>query len=147
MDQRSKDQSGRSRPPRWIALGFLAAFATSVFTVIYTGLEHEGERGVFDTGFRSVTMVPGERRTVELVFDSDAAYTGATLALILPAVAELGAAPEYQDGSRFIDLVAGENRLDVEIRALAEGSGYLTARIEAREPIAIDRVFVTVTAE
>ena len=94
MNENSTGQDTGRKKPLWVAIGFLVAFATSVFTVIYTGLKPEGERAVFDTGFRAVTLAPGERRAIELVFDSDAAYSEATLVITLPAMAELVPAGE-----------------------------------------------------
>jgi len=132
---------------KWIAAGFLGAFATSVFTVIYTGLNVEGSRAEFDSGFRSVTIAMGEAQTVDLVFESDAEYADARLEVTLPEPVRF-AGQKYTDRAPTpVAIVIGRNTIPVEIEAVAPGSGYLSARLEADEPIGIYRVFVTVTPD
>ena len=63
-----KGAAGEGRA-RWVAAGFLGAFAASILTVIWTGLMVEGRPEEFDAGFRSVTMAAGEARAIELIFD------------------------------------------------------------------------------
>lgn len=132
---------GKSRA-RWIAAGFLVAFATSVLTVIFTGLMVEGSRGDFDAGFRSLTLRPGETRSIEFVFEAPAAAEAVRFELSLPAMlATVGPPPAT------IALRPGVNEIAVSIRAEAAGSGYLVARALGEEPLGLDRVFITVTPD
>jgi hypothetical protein len=136
-----KTRAGRAN---WIAAGFVGAFAASIFTVIYTGLNVEGTSAEFDSGFRSVTLAPGERRSIELQFDSPAAYPEATLDLTLPPMLEI-AAPT---GARWpVAVVPGPNTFPVVVNAGETGSGYIVARLQADVPVGLYRVFVTVTDE
>lgn len=147
MRETANAEKGGRSTARWIALGFIIAFATSVFTVIYTGLNVEATRADFDVGFRSVTLVPGEQRSVELVFDSDASYAEATLEVTLPDVATFAVPRDYLDGRRPVAVAVGRNRYSLDIRALRPGSGYIVARVEAREPVGLERVFLTVSEQ
>jgi hypothetical protein len=132
----------RTNRARWIAAGFLAAFAASVFTVIYTGLKAINTSPEFDSGFRSVTLAPGDERAIELTFDSPAAYPAATLYVTLPSMLD------FAEDSREESSVAvepGSNHFMVAVAAREVGSGYLIGRVEAGEPVGLYRVFVTVT--
>jgi hypothetical protein len=142
MSEGSQAKGSNRRRARWIAAGFIGAFALSVFTVIYTGLNVGGYSSAeFDAGFRSVTMVIGEVRRVDLVFESPGEFEDAELSLVVPeAVALVGPAEAP------VTLAIGENVVPVEVRATAAGSGYLVARVEAEEPIGLYRVFLTVEA-
>jgi hypothetical protein len=140
----SVEPKPRSSRARWIGAGFVGAFAASIFTVIYTGLNVEGTSAEFDAGFRSVTLAPGERRTIELVFDSPAAHPDSTLELTLPPMLELATS---NSAWRSVAVVPGSNSFPVEIRARETGSGYIVARVEADAPVGLYRVFVTVTDE
>jgi hypothetical protein len=135
-----------SRRARWIAAGFLGAFAASVLTVIFTGLMVEQTPENFDAGFRSVTLRPGEIRSITLVFDVPRAVDAAQLELNLPDIV-VEAGPAAGAEGRTVSLLPGDNEVPIEIRAVSEGSGYLVARIIADEPLALERVFVTVAAE
>ena len=54
MTDSSRETESGTRRPRWIALGFVGAFAASVFTVIYTGLNVGGYSSAeFDAGHLS----------------------------------------------------------------------------------------------
>lgn len=140
----SVEPTARTSRARWIAAGFIGAFAASIFTVIYTGLNVEGTTAEFDAGFRSVTLAPGERREIELTFESSAAYPESMLELTLPPMLELATA----NGARQPVAVApGANRFTVEVRAVEAGSGYIVARVRADVPVGLDRIFVTVTDE
>lgn len=134
-----KSGSGRGRPT-WVAAGFLGAFALSVFTVIYTGLNVGGYSSAeFDAGFRSVTMDIGDVRTIDLVFEAATEIPDATLSLLVPPATEIVGPAEVP-----VTLAVGENVVPVEVRAIAPGSGYLVARVESEEPIGLYRVFLTV---
>jgi len=147
MNEAANSRQRKARVAKWIAAGFLGAFATSVFTVIYTGLNVEGSSAEFDAGFRSVTMSVGERRTVDLVFEADAEYPDAWLELTLPDAVRIAGQKYAEAEPRSVAMVIGRNAIPVEIEAIAPGSGYLSARVEADEPIGVYRVFVTVTPD
>jgi hypothetical protein len=133
---------------RWVALGFIVAFATSVLTVIYTGLNVEGSRADFDVGFRSVTLSPGETRIVDLVFESEAAHPDAMLEITLPDAVSIRGRSAGDAASIPVAVVTGENSFPVEIEAAAAGSGYLVGRLAAAdEAVGIYRVFVTVAPD
>ena len=147
MNQASDSDSTGTRKGRWIALGFVGAFAASVLTVIYTGLNVEGSRAEFDAGFRSVTMTVGDRREIELVFVADDEYPQAVLELTVPDAVRIGGQTASGPDGMALSLAAGRNEIPIEIVGAAPGSGYLTARVTADEPVGIYRLFVTVTAE
>jgi len=133
---------------RWIAAGFIGAFAASVLTIIYTGLKVEGTNSAeFDAGFHSITMVPGEVRTIHFAFDSSVDTATAKLELTLPAMLERVDRPGERNPSETVALHFGTNEFDVEVRALAAGSDYLIARAVADEPVGLDRIFVVVGAD
>jgi hypothetical protein len=147
MSQTRNSGAGNRRKARWIAFGFLGAFATSVFTVIYTGLNVEGSRAEFDAGFRSVILTIGETRSVELQFESSRPVQDATLAVTLPDVVEFAEPSDRSGAIPVQEVVGGANSISVEIRAIAAGSGYLEARLQGDEPIGLYRVFLTVSDE
>jgi hypothetical protein len=131
---------------RWVAFGFLFAFAASVLTVIYTGLMVEGSRAEFDAGFRSVEMRLDEVQAIRFYFDSDRAHAAARLELELPPMLEPATAGGGS-GARAVAIEAGSNEIAIELRAVAVGSGYVVARVSGEEPIGRDSVFVTVTGD
>jgi hypothetical protein len=132
---------------RWIAAGFLGAFAASIVTVIYTGLMVEGSRSEFDVGFRSVTMTIGQTRRIDLRFDSPQPEESALLIVELPDMLEFAGGGVEATSERGVRLVAGMNVIAVEVRGQMVGSDYLIARVSGTEPIALERVFVTVEPE
>lgn len=145
--QSEKSPAGAGRA-RWIAAGFVGAFAASVLTVIYTGLMVEGRPGEFDAGFRSITLAPGETREIELRFESPAAFETAQLRLSLPGILEpAGRGDAAASLERTVAVAPGANVYAVSVRALAAGGGYLEARLTGEAPIALERVFVTVAAD
>lgn len=131
---------------RWVAAGFVLAFATSVFTVIYTGLMVEGSRAEFDAGFRTLEIGVGQRGEARFFIESETAVASATLELEIPAMVEPVAPAGAAAGPRRVTVVPGRNEFAVELRAVAAGSGYVIARVVGDEPIGRDSVFVTVTA-
>ncbi len=132
---------------RWVAFGFLGAFAASVLTVIYTGLMVEGSPEEFEAGFRSVTLRVGETRSVELSFDSAVESQHAQLEISLPEAAGLADDPAERSPRRAVAVSYGQNAYTVDLVGRAPGSGYLVARLIAPDPVGIERLFVTVTPE
>ena len=60
MNQSANLDTDSKRKLRWIAVGFIGAFALSILTVIYTGLNVEGVLGEFDAGS---VITPDDLRT------------------------------------------------------------------------------------
>jgi hypothetical protein len=131
----------------WIAAGFLGAFAASILTVIYTGLMVEGSPSEFDAGFRSVTMKIGETRRIDLRFESLLPEANARLVVELPDELEYAEGGTAGTLERVVSLVSGTNIITVEVRGRTAGSDYLIARVSAAEPIALERVFLTVESD
>jgi hypothetical protein len=71
------------------------------------------------------------------------ASDSAVLLLELPAIV----APAGGGLTRPVVVVVGENAYSVDLRAVAEGSGTVVARLIGEAPIALERVFVTVGAD
>ena len=130
---------------RWIAAGFVLAFAASIFTVIYTGLMVEGSRAEFDAGFRTLELRVGETGEARFFFASEIAVASATLELEMPGMLEPVSPGGVAVASRQVAVVPGRNEFAVGLRAMAAGSGYVIARLSGDEPIGRDSVFVTVT--
>ena len=144
MNANSESAGKKGTSARWIASGFIAAFAASIATVILTGLNVQGSGRALDAGFLSVTMSVGDVRPVEFRFESGQAQAEASLAISLPDI--VVATNAAAAGSRQVSLVRGENRFAIEVRAVAPGSGFVVASLDADEPVAGQRVFVTVVA-
>lgn len=142
MDSSHEPKPGRTSRANWIAAGFLAAFAASVFTVIFTGLKAINTNPEFDSGFRPVTLAPGDVQAIELVFESPALYAEATLYVTLPSMLDFAEGDSEQTP---VAIVPGSNRFTIVVEAREVGRGYLIARVEAEEPVGLYRVFVTVT--
>jgi hypothetical protein len=147
MNEFSGSGPTRKRSARWIGAGFIGAFAASIGTVIYTGLNVEGSRAEYDADFRQLTMSVGEARRIDLVFESPAAFDAANLEIALPEVVRLAGGAGDDATRRAVSLSAGENLVSVEVEATAAGRGFLEARVTADEPIRIERVYLTVTAD
>ena len=77
------------RAPRLVAGTFVAAFAATVLTVIYTGLLVEAPRTRISAGLPTVAMTAGERRDVNLVFTAKTDIVDAALLIELPTGIEL----------------------------------------------------------
>lgn len=147
MNADSESRARKFGTARWVAGGFIFAFAASVFTVIYTGLTVEGSRAEFDAGFRALEMRLGETREARFFIDAEFAELDATLELDIPEFLE----PADRGGSavwrRRLNVRQGSNEFAVELRAVAAGRGYVEARLFGKEAIGRDSVFVTVTAD
>jgi hypothetical protein len=137
----------KSGTARWVAAGFIFAFAASVFTVIYTGLTVEGSRAEFDAGFRTLEMQVDQQREARFFIDSGVADADATLELAIPDFLEPVGANGSAVWQRRVAVVRGSNEFVVELSALAAGRGYVEARVFGEEAIGRDSIFVTVTAD
>lgn len=138
-------QSGsRRRPPRLIAAGFIAAFAASVLTVIYTGLLVEAPRTEIAAGLPMVSMTVDAPRTVNLVFASALALDDVSLLIDLPEGVEL-AGYEGQSQVRWRTMLeSGRNVLPLELIAREPVRGELVAQLGHGDRRKVFRVFVSV---
>lgn len=127
------------RAPRIVAAGFLGAFATSILTVILTGLYVRGPESKPEPSVTAVALAPRETRTVDLVFDSATAVDDVSITVELPRGVELaGHAGERQVGLR-MSLRGGNNTLPLELLAVDGRGGQVIARLEHG---GVERVFV-----
>jgi len=144
MNRTTERQSSDTGKPGWIAIGFIGAFALSVFTVIYTGLNVRGHGAAFDGGFRSVTMAVGEVKSVELVFESQHDLDDVMLEVTLPDMLEFAAETGARRAPRPVSLDIGSNHFSVDIEATGAGRGYLRSFVVKDETIDVYRIFVVV---
>jgi hypothetical protein len=127
-----------------IALTFVAAFAASVLTVIYTGLLVEAPRTRISAGLPSVAMTVGERRDVNLVFTSRTELADAGLVIELPEGVELvGHAGERRIRWR-TRLAPGNNIVPLALVAPTPAAGQIIARLRAGEAEKVFRIQVSV---
>ena len=141
--------SGESRQlargaSRLVALTFVAAFALTVLTVIYTGLLVEAPRTRISAGLPTVEMIAGQRRDVNLVFAAKTGVAEAALLLELPSGIELvGHAGEQRIQWR-TRLAPGNNIVPLSLVAPAPATGQIIARLKADESEKVFRIHVTV---
>lgn len=147
MNQTTNPQSSETGKPGWIGIGFVGAFALSVLTVIYTGLNVQRHGAAFDGGFRSITMGVGDVRTVELVFQSEVLVDDAILEVDLPEMVVFSNPSSGQQAEMPVALDIGSNRFSIDIEATEAGRGYLRTRVVKDLPIDVYRVFVTVDGD
>lgn len=133
------------RPPRIVAAGFVAAFALSVLTLIYTGLMVGPPRRDAADPLPLVKMTLDERRTINLVFATDMPLDDVTLRIALPRGVEL----EGYEGQREVrwstQLQEGKNLLPLELVATDTIGGRLTARLTHGGREKVFRIDLTVT--
>ncbi|HLF12443.1 MAG TPA: zf-HC2 domain-containing protein [Gammaproteobacteria bacterium] len=118
------------RPPRLVAAGFLGAFATSILTVVFTGLWVRSPESKSDRAVPTLSLVVNASRTVNLVFASANALDDVAFTLQLPDGVELAG----YEGRRRVEwrtrLSAGNNVLPLELVAVAGRGGQLVARLQ-----------------
>lgn len=145
MNETTDPKKSRYGRPNLIAVGFIGAFALSVITVIYTGLNVRDHGAAFDAGFRSITLAVGERRTIDLVFESTVGFPEAVLEVTLPGMLRFSGASSGQSPRSTVAVEPGSNTFSIEIEATETGKDYLRTRIvDDIEAIDLYRVFVTV---
>jgi hypothetical protein len=120
----------KRRSVSWVGAGFVAAFAASVLTVIYTGLLVEAPRTRIAAGLPNVQMAVGRERTVNLVFTSRTTAAGVHMSLTMPQGIEVVG----HEGETTIEwttaLAAGNNILPLTLIAAAPADGQIVARID-----------------
>jgi hypothetical protein len=141
--------SGESKPagrraPRLVALAFVAAFAASVLTVIYTGLLVEAPRTRVSAGLPSVTMIAGQRRDVNLVFTAETELPDAGLLIELPDGVELAGHAGEQRVQWRTRLAPGNNIMPLTLVAPAPAAGQIIARLKAGDSEKVFRIQVSV---
>lgn len=126
---RADDTAPPRRPPRLVAGLFVAAFAASILTVIYTGLLVEAPRTRIAAGLPAVQLEAGGEREVNVVFTSSAAVDDVSLQLALPEGIEL-LGHEGERTVRFTTrLEEGNNILPLTLVAAEPAAGQLVARL------------------
>jgi hypothetical protein len=65
----------------------------------------------------------------------------------LPEAAGLADDPAERKHRRVVAVTYGQNVYSIDLVGKAPGSGYLSARLVAPDPVGVERVFVTVTPE
>lgn len=144
MNQTTDPQSTETGKLSWIAIGFIGAFALSVFTVIYTGLNVRGHGAAFDGGFRSMTMAIGEAKTIELVFESQEELDDVMLEVTLPDMLEFSNLTRDRHAPRPVTLDIGSNRFAIDVEATSGGRGYLRSFVVNDLTIDVYRIFIVV---
>ena len=141
--------SGESRQPargapRLVAFAFVAAFALTVLTVIYTGLLVEAPHTRISAGLPTVAMTAGQRRDINLVFTAKTDVADAALLLELPSGIELVGHAGQQRIQWRTRLVPGNNIVPLSLVAPAPATGQIIARLKAAESEKVFRIHVTV---
>jgi len=139
----AKQKPPRSLAARIVAAGFLAAFASSVATVIFTGLLVKAPRTEISAGLPNIEMTTDRYRSVNLVFTTRIAVDNVSLLLELPAGVEL----RHYEGRRRVqwrtELEAGKNVLPLELLASTATRGQLVAKLRHGANEKIFRVYVS----
>jgi hypothetical protein len=126
---------------------FVAAFAASILTVIYTGLLVEAPRTRISAGLPSIAMTPGQPRDINLVFNARTEVADASLVIELPRGVELvGHAGEQRIQWR-TRLAPGNNIVPLTLIAPTPAAGQVIARLEAGESEKVFRIHVTVNPD
>jgi hypothetical protein len=110
------------RPPRLVAAGFIGAFATSILTVVLTGLWVRSPESKRESAVPAVSIGLAESRTVNFVFTSVSALDGVALTIELPEGVEIGGL----EGRRRV----GDNMLPLQLTAVAGRGGRLIVRLQ-----------------
>jgi anti-sigma factor RsiW len=119
----------RTRGARLVAFGFLGAFATTVATVIFTGLWVHAPGSLPGPETPAVAMALHESRTVNLVFAAKNPLRDVGLIVELPAGIELAGYPNAREVTWSTRLSAGNNVLPLKLTASSGRGGRLVARL------------------
>jgi hypothetical protein len=135
----------RARAPRLVAFAFVAAFAASILTVIYTGLLVQAPRTELAAGLPTVAMVVEEAREVNLVFASSAAVDDVSLLIVLPEGIDMVGREGEREVRLRTRLAAGNNILPLKLVASEPATGQLLARLRHGDREKVFRVHLTVS--
>lgn len=133
------------RPPRIVAGGFVAAFAASILTLIYTGLMVGPPKRDSVDPLPLVQMTLDERRTVNLVFAADMPLEDVTLRVALPPGVELLGYEGLRQVRWRTRLQAGKNVLPLDLVATDTIGGRLIARLAHGDSEKVFRVDLAVS--
>jgi hypothetical protein len=118
------------RPPRLVAAGFIGAFATSILTVVLTGLWVRSPESKRESAVPAVSIGLAESRTVNFVFTSVSALDGVALTIELPEGVEIGGLEGRRRVGANVQLRAGDNILPLQLTAVAGRGGRLIVRLQ-----------------
>jgi hypothetical protein len=145
FDQALAEARKRQRPPRVIAAGFVAAFAASILTLIYTGLMVGAPNRDADAVLPMVSMSVSEARTVNLVFAADMPLDDVSLRIDLPRGVELLGYEGERQVRWKTRLQQGQNVLPLQLRATDALGGFLTAHLRYADEEKVFRINVSVS--
>lgn len=118
-----------TRAQRVTAFAFLGAFATTIATVVFTGLAVRSPASRAPVEESAVVLELGVPQTVDLEFASATALDEAEITVDLPAGIELVNQPGLRRIEWRTSLQAGENSLPLRIVARGGRGGALAARL------------------
>jgi anti-sigma factor RsiW len=135
-----------ARAPRVVAMAFVAAFAASILTVIFTGLLVRAPHPEFAAGLPTVAMVVDQTRDVNLVFASSAAVDSVSMHIVLPAGIEMLGHEGEREVRWRTQLAAGNNILPLKLVASGPATGQLVARLQHGDREKVFRVHLTASS-
>ena len=130
--------------PRWVAAGFLGAFAATIVTVLLTGLWARSPDATRPTATPQVSLTLRQTRVVNLVFASSQDLDDVALSVELPDGVELAEYPGRRDVGWNTRLAEGNNVLPLTLIAVGGRGGPVVARLQrgAKQKIFIINVNV-----
>jgi hypothetical protein len=131
------------RVPRLVAAAFVAAFAATVLTVIYTGLLVEAPRTRISASLPTISMTAGQRRDVNLVFSAKTPIDDVALLVELPNGIELVGHPGERRVQWRTRLAPGNNIVPLTLVAPAPTTGQVIARLNYGESEKVFRIHVS----
>ena len=133
-----------SGPPRWVAAGFLGAFAASIATVVLTGLLVRAPKPEPNAALPGVSIAMSESHTVNLVFASADVRDVGSLTVDLPEGVQLSGYEDRRQVQWNTRLQAGKNVLPLELVAVDCRGGHWGSRWRHSDKVKICTVNVTI---
>ncbi len=128
---RATHEGTRRQRNRWLLTGFGSALAAGLVLWLIGGFFLTAPQlPAPDASIPGVAMTLEAPRTVNLVFASKTALTGARLTVVLPDGIELAGFPGQREITWETSLVEGRNLLPLELVALTPAGGEVLARLE-----------------
>jgi hypothetical protein len=143
--QRSAPRPKPTLAQRIVAFTFLGAFGLTMLTVVLTGLWVRSPSARRAPETIAVTLALDEPRSVNLVFDSQAAVEAVELTVDLPPGIELVDRPGERRVVWHTMLAAGSNALPLTLVARGGRGGELAARLRHGDEQMIFAVVLNVT--